>query len=213
MLEKQNFLSNWRTISVYPYATKTEFLKILSYIVVFSLIINTPGLQIARIIIIIMGLGFIISFLGVLQNLTGTTKIYLIRDASYAGPFGPYVNRNHFAGYIGTVILLSIGLLISRFEKVTFSQNVTWRVFLMTFESHLLGNIMFIFALMIMISALCLSLSRGGIISFLITIVIFFIFIGIKRTKTVISKGRGGVILPLDSNLCISAVVWPQSCF
>ncbi|MCF6159565.1 MAG: O-antigen ligase family protein [wastewater metagenome] len=189
--KKQNPYSSWRTLSINPYATKTELLKVLAYIGIFLLIINNPGLRITRIIIVAVGIGFFISFLGILQKLTGTTKIYWIRDASYATPFGSYICRNHFAGYIGMVIPLTLGLLVARFARITFSQKVTWRTFVETLESHFLGNIILIFALMIMISALCLSLSRGGIISFLTTVVIFFALISFKRTRAVIHKGRG----------------------
>lgn len=188
--KKQNLFSNWRTVSIFPYATKNKLLKVLAYIGMFFLIINNPTLKITRIIVIVISLGFFISFLGILQKLTGITKIYWIRDASYASSFGPYINRNHFAGYIGMVISLALGLLISRFARITFSQGITWRTLVETFESHLLGNIVLIFATMIMISASFLSLSRGGIISFLITIVVFTALIGFKRTKIVVAGGR-----------------------
>lgn len=189
-LHDRGIFSSWRTLSIYPYATKTELLKILAYIGIFFLVINTTEIKIVRIVVVIAGIGFFIALLAILQKLTGTTRIYWLRDASYASPFGPYICRNHFAGYIGMAIPLSMGLLSARLARITFSQNITWRDIVRVFESHLLENIMLTFAITIMISALFLSLSRGGMVSFIISIIVFVVLIGLRRTKAVISKGR-----------------------
>jgi len=46
-----------------------------------------------------MVFGFLICIFGILQHLTFNGKLYWFREMHYGGiPFGPYVNRNHFAG-------------------------------------------------------------------------------------------------------------------
>src|SRR6202008_203145 len=48
----------------------------------------------------LMSLGFFVSVFGILQHLTFNGKLYWLRVMRYGGyPFGPYVNRNHFAGF------------------------------------------------------------------------------------------------------------------
>jgi O-antigen ligase len=192
IVNRKSQISNfsWRPISIYPYATKSELIKILTYIGLFFLITNVPGVRINHIVVIIIGVGFLISFLGILQKLTGTTKIYWVGDASYVDLFGPYINRNHFAGYIVMVIPIALGLLISRFANITFSRNMTWRSIIVESESHIFVNLLLIFAMTIMISSLFLSLSRGGIISFIVVMVVFFSLVGLSRAKEAISKGR-----------------------
>lgn len=199
-------IQTWQPISIYPYATKTELLKVLAYIGIFFLIINTPGLRINRIIVIIICVGFFISFLGILQELSGTTKIYWIRDASYASPFGPYINRNHFAGYIGMVIPLCLGFLLSRITSSTSSRSKSWRHLLSKFESHLMGNVTIVFAITIMITALFLSLSRGGILSFSITLVIFIGFVVLHRTKASFHRGKRLMLSTLI--ITLGFIVW-----
>ena len=188
-------IENWRSISIYRYATKSELIQMLTYIGMFFLVTNTPSLRINRIIVIIICVGFFVSFLGILQKFTGTTKIFWIIDVSSGSRgihhFGTHINRNHFSGYMAMVIPLSLGLLISRFGNITFYKTMTWRSILTKFESYLLGNILLIFAIMVMISALFLSLSRGGILSFAVATVVFITLIGFsRRAKSVIGKGR-----------------------
>lgn len=95
-----------------------------------------------------MGLGFFISVFGILQHLTFNGKLYWFRELTYGGiPFGPYVNRNHFAGLMELLIPMALVPLV--LGKVRRERLAT------------VG----LFAVM-PITALFLSASRGGIVSF-----------------------------------------------
>ena len=61
----------------------------------------------------IMIFGFLVSIFGILQQLTFNGKLYWFREMRYGGiPFGPYVNRNHFAGFIELILPVSLVPLI-----------------------------------------------------------------------------------------------------
>jgi len=96
----------------------------------------------------IMSLGFLVAVFGILQHLTFNGKLYWFREMRYGGiPFGPYVNRNHFAGFAELVIPVALVPLVLgkvRRERV--------------FAVSLLA--------LLPLGALFLSASRGGIISF-----------------------------------------------
>ena len=97
-----------------------------------------------------MGFGFAVSVFGILQHLTFNGKLYWVRELTYGGiPFGPYVNRNHFAGLMELLIPLALVPLVLgkvRRERLAVAG---------------------LFAVM-PIAALFLSASRGGIVSFLV---------------------------------------------
>jgi O-antigen ligase len=95
-----------------------------------------------------MGLGFVVSVFGILQHLTFNGKLYWFRELRYGGiPFGPYANRNHFAGFAELVLPLAlVPLILGRVRRERLA---------------LVG----LFAVL-PIAALFLSASRGGIISF-----------------------------------------------
>lgn len=95
-----------------------------------------------------MGLGFAISLFGILQLLTFNGKLYWFRELTYGGmPFGPYVNRNHFAGLMELLIPLAlVPLVLGRVRRDRLA-------------------VVGLFAVM-PVAALFLSASRGGIVSF-----------------------------------------------
>lgn len=95
-----------------------------------------------------MGLGFLVSVFGILQHLTFNGKLYWVRELTYGGiPFGPYVNRNHFAGLMELLIPLAlIPLVLGKVRRERLA-------------------VVGLFAVM-PIAALFLSASRGGIVSF-----------------------------------------------
>ena len=133
----------------------------------------------------LMSLGFFVSVFGILQHLTFNGKLYWFRVMRYGGyPFGPYVNRNHFAGF--AEILIPVALVPLVLGKVRRE-----RLFLVG-----------LFAL-VPIVALLLSASRGGIVSFAVQLVILFSLLLVRRlhSKHMLA---GGVLV-----LCaILAVSW-----
>jgi len=57
----------------------------------------------------VMIFGFLVSVFGILQHLTFNGKLYWFREMHYGGiPFGPYVNRNHFAGFAELFIPMAL---------------------------------------------------------------------------------------------------------
>ena len=97
---------------------------------------------------LVMVFGFLVAVFGILQHLTFNGKLYWFREMRYGGiPFGPYVNRNHFAGLMELVIPVALVPLVM--GKV---RRERW---------FLVG----LFAMLPM-GALFLSASRGGIVSF-----------------------------------------------
>jgi O-antigen ligase len=132
-----------------PYLTRTELLKLVSFFIVFFL---TPQAFRERGDLVMLAwflvfLGFGVSLLGIIQHFTAEGKIYWFRELTVGGdPFGPYVNRNHFAGFVELVLPVGFGLLVFRgLRSEAFSM-----VGLLT---------------VVPLGALILSASRGGIVS------------------------------------------------
>lgn len=112
----------------------------------------------------ILGFGFLVCFFGILQHLTFNGKLYWFREMRYGGiPFGPYVNRNHFAGFAELVIPVSLVPLV--LGKV---RRERWIV---------VG-----FFAVVPIGALIFSASRGGIVSFGVELVALALWLLLKRS-------------------------------
>jgi O-antigen ligase len=113
----------------------------------------------------IMVFGFLVAVFGILQQVTFNGKLYWFREMRFGGiPFGPYVNRNHFAGFIELVLPVSlVPLVLGKVRKER------W---------YLVG----IFALL-PIGALFLAASRGGVLSFGVELGVLLLMMLLRRTR------------------------------
>ena len=190
----EGFISNWKTLSVYPYATKTGFFKVLTYAIIFFLIIDNikTKKQIDRFVKVIMFMGFSLALFGIIQKLTWNEGIYWFWKSKYGGaPFGPYINRNHFAGYMEMAAALTFGFLISKlYGYRASSQYRSFSKKIAEYEKVIAKTGLLIFISVIMISALFLSLSRGWIISFLISMVFFGLGLNFIKRKESEREGK-----------------------
>lgn len=133
----------------------------------------------------LLTLGFAVSVLGILQHFTFNGKLYWFRELRYGGiPFGPYVNRNHFAGLVELIIPTGLSILLLRAED----RDRVSLLMLLT---------------LIPIGALFLSASRGGIAAFFLELGLIAI-LGILRGHGRNQFVAGAVLLLLAS----AFVVW-----
>lgn len=169
------------------FLTKIEILKFSALAMLFFLVVQAfVSLEHWRTFArFLLALGFVVSVLGILQHFTFNGKLYWFRELRYGGiPFGPYVNRNHFAGLVELIVPTGLSILLLRAEDRD-------RTSLLTVLT------------LIPISALFLSASRGGIVAFFLElglIVILGVLRGHGRNQLV----AGAVPLLLAGGL----VVW-----
>src|SRR5581483_4138742 len=137
-------------ITAVAFSTKIELLKLSALAVLFFVVVQafeTLG-QWRSFAWFLLALGFAVSVFGILQHFTFNGKLYWFREMRYGGiPFGPYVNRNHFAGFVELIVPLGLSLLLLRAEERD--------------RLPLLGVLT-----VVPIGALFLSASRGGIAAF-----------------------------------------------
>lgn len=166
-------LLSHRTAS--SYATRMEIILLVADVVLLFL-----AAQVFRtrddwrgFIWFVMTLGFLVSLFGILQHLTFNGKLYWFREMHYpAVPFGPYVNRNHFAGFVELVIPVSlVPLALGKVRRE--------RWFLVSLFT------------VVPIGALFLSASRGGIISFGVEVAVLLVWLVLRRAfgKHLLSAG------------------------
>jgi O-antigen ligase len=151
------------SISINTYNTGSEFLRILAYSLFFLLlsfsIKDMAALQ--RMMKILTFFGFVLAIFAILQKATWDGKLYWVREITIGSPFGPFVNRNHYAGFIDMIIPLSLGLVFTIKDR----------------EKQILYG----FFSLVMGISIFLSLSRGGIISFFAGVAVFAIFLSWEK--------------------------------
>ncbi|MFA5197634.1 MAG: O-antigen ligase family protein [Patescibacteria group bacterium] len=138
--------------SIYPWATKTEILKLVAYAMIFLVTLNTlrTKAQIKRVMGSIVIIGFFMS-------------IFFLMD--YFGvkmPVG-FINADHFSAYLGMIIPLALGLL------------------LVSSPDSDLRPLLFFFVL-IMSAALFFTMSRGGMFSFIAALLFVAWLVSTRRS-------------------------------
>jgi O-antigen ligase len=166
------------TLSLYPYATREKLFLYISYALFF--LITTSYVvkrdQIKRLFWVVFTVAVLESAIGLFEYLTGGAKLPV--GSSYLGRVsGTYVNPNHFAGFLGMVIPISLGYGFSFRRDLSENGGAWQRFFTISFTQFLI-----FFGAVFMAISLVLSKSRGGIISFVVSIVFFYLFL---------SRGRG----------------------
>ena len=138
-----------RAFSLYPYESLNETVRTALYAMLFFMAVQVGGKRrdLMKVLYALAFFGFLLSIFAIIQKAAWNGKLYWFRElAGGSNPFGPFMNRNHFAGFTGMIIPPAMGLALDakRIERALF----------------------FIFLSLVMTLALFYSLSRGGIMSF-----------------------------------------------
>jgi O-antigen ligase len=153
--------------TAYPFLTRTELLRFAAYFIVFFLVAQAfrdrPALtNLAWFLILLC---FAVSLLGITQHFTSQGEIYWFRTVGPNGdPFGPFVNRNHFAGFVELTLPMGLALMVFR--------GIRRDVFP-------LATVLTI----VPVSAMILSGSRAGIICLAFEVGVLALFVRIRRSK------------------------------
>lgn len=181
----------WATISVYPHATRTELYHWLGVIIVFAAVRNHIATtnSLLRLSLVMLVNGCLLSLLGLAQFFSGATThrggIYW-SFMTQGVAFGPFINRNHFAAYINICIALGIGILIwlgptetDRKRRYMIKANAPTEqgeelasVFSPFTVLHSPTQLWTCVGLAIMLAGLVCSLSRGGVATLLLAVIV-----------------------------------------
>ncbi len=181
----------WRTISVSPYATRQDLLLLFSYAAIFTVIVmhyHTKE-QIGRLVTAILVMGGLLVIIALLQKAFWNGRIYGIFPVDYYlindnRIWGPYLNRNHFAGYLELAIPLGLGMLL----YVAPSSHSLPGTPLGIRITRLLENPVmpkaatWFLLLLVMTAGLFASMSRGGIMACVISFTLFVLITRKRRS-------------------------------
>lgn len=140
-------LPGFGTMSVDPYASRNAAATLLTFAVLFSaalVALDRPH-RLQRTAAVLFVVGFALSVLGVLQSAAGVGAIYGLRQTGTTF-FGPFANKNHFAGLMEVLLPLGLGPLVAG-----------------SVRRERRGLV--VFAAVLICVALVLSRSRGGLFS------------------------------------------------
>jgi O-antigen ligase len=175
-------------VTTYAYFTRTELLRLGAYIIIFFLAAQSfrSRADLARVAWFVISLGFVVSLFGIIQHFTSEGRIYWYRQLPLGGDlFGPYVNRNHFAGFVELTAPIGLGLMVFRGLRRDLLPLAT----LLT---------------ILPVSALVLSGSRGGIVSFAFQVSVLAWLVRSRRSR----EGPRMAAVGIVALAALALIVW-----
>lgn len=188
-------LTQWiASVSLDPRATRGALSLGIAYVVIFGLTVSTVRTEeeIRRLTLALIVTGFGVALFAIFQRYAGNGKMFWLREVRESGAvYGPFVNRNHFAGYMGMLIPLSIGYTVAAFTGIPARGQTAWRRFVHRLTSEQANRLaLLLFATLVMSVSLVLSLSRAGIVSFLTAVILIAMILVFGRAS------RRWILLP-----------------
>jgi O-antigen ligase len=152
-------------LSLDPYATRFIVRNLIVFLIFLTAALTFVDSErrIRKLVLLTVIFGGAMAFLGILQRIANAEAIYGLRIPFQANPFGPFVNEHHFAGFMEMTAGLTLGLLfgdINRQKKFLFG-----------------------IGLVVMIAAILMTSSRGGLISLVATFAVAGILSFVHRRK------------------------------
>jgi O-antigen ligase len=182
------FVQLFLGVTPYRYFTQLELLRFAAYLILFFLSVQAfrSRSDLKKLAWFLILLCFGVSLFGIAQHFTSEGPIYWVRPLRAGGdPFGPYVNRNHFAGFVELTLPIALAMLVFR--------GIQRDVY------PLVGLLAIVPA-----GALILSGSRGGIVSFAFEIAVLWL---LARTRTSPDRPRFvGIAIVVFA--AVALIVW-----
>ena len=151
-------------------------------------------------------IAFAISIFSIIQKFSWNGKIYWVIKKQ-GGNFGPFINYDHFSGYMGMCTLLAISVFVDKIRHSSLFYIKKTKEKLIWLSSPEAGKtLIYLFMSIVMAGSLFLSTSRGGILSFIAALLVFWCtcITGIKRKR----RFRILMTLLLIILLAIVMILW-----
>ncbi len=198
---------HWIPLTVNQKSTILEALRITSYVFfyIFTVQLLSRKERLIKTVQIVAGLATAIAFFAILQKFTSPDLIYWFRQSPGGHPTGPWVYRNHYAGFMELLFPLVLALFFYYQPKL--KTQPTFRSKIVSLLSSPSSNIHFFlgFSVILILVSIFVSLSRGGIVSANLALFFFLILLSrkSKHSKKILAFSLVGCLF-----LAVSSFGW-----
>jgi O-antigen ligase len=207
-----------RPVSVRADRTLRKVMLICVFILLFFLVAwwADRGERIIYLVTAITTVGFLVALQALIQFMTWNGRILWLRPAAGGRAFGPFVNDNHFAGYVEMIIPVAIGLSLYLLDRRRHppaqepgaKEDLEAGEQLSIMESRVSGHrekgILVLFTAVILLVSLFFCMSKGGLLSSLVSGVVLLALLW----KRMVSKRIAWAIILSLPILVVALVFW-----
>jgi len=170
-----------RSLSITPYNTSWAMQRLISFILVFLVIINTfrKRSQVVTIVLALVAVGSFEAIYGFAERFSGSNHIFWNEKIfNTEAVTGTFINKNHFAGLLEMILPMALGYFMTIAPRWNSGGNFRARAVDAISGSGLHRQIILGLLIVIMAVAVLFSLSRAGLICMVGSLVAFFLFVG-----------------------------------
>ena len=196
-------LMPWHPLSVWPRDTWTAlvlFAALALLMVGTARLFSVTGAR--RFVEALTLLGVVLALIGIVQKPLYSGAIYGVWPLEIGRmPFGPFVNRNHFAGWMVMALPLTLALLSAGIDRGMRGVRKGWRYKVLWFSSPEASQLILVAgAAVVMALSLMATMSRSGITAFILSLVMTGWFVARtfeNRTRRLIAAASLIVLVTL----------------
>lgn len=179
---------SWLSLSVAPSATGGAATVLLACAVTLIVTLNTVTRwrHVAQCLGVLVFSGFLLAATGIVHKLSGSDALFWFHHPRYGGTFmGSFSNRNHFAAYLNVMLGLAAGFFMAIWRtQEREGMPEKWRDRLLWFSTENMSRLVLVgFSILVMASAIVISLSRGAIAALAAAIAVVFAF-GVRSRRS-----------------------------
>jgi len=156
-------------MSIAPSATITALALYAAFAALMLGVARAVSLTGARrVVACIAGLGIVLAVIGIVQRPFYDGRIYGFWTPVMTGsPFGPFINKNHFAGWMLMALPATFGLLCAGVARAMPRVDTDWRRRILWLSSAEASHVLILAAAAaVMALSLVLTMSRSAILAF-----------------------------------------------
>jgi O-antigen ligase/tetratricopeptide (TPR) repeat protein len=167
-------LPQWTTLSLHPYGTWWEIARTASLAVIFLVVAHwaNSSRKVFWLLLSLATVAVLECLYGFGEQFSGHRHIFwLARRDHLAAVTGTFLNKNHFAGLIEMALPATIGLLLALLSRRRNLRLSRAHVIAAVSSGRAFGPMALAFGIVLMAAAICLSLSRAGILCALASLI------------------------------------------
>lgn len=204
--------AGWRALSLVPDNTLVVLAVLSSFaLLLVGLVRTVRRMGLDWLATELLGIGLALAVLGVVQRAllgidSGHPLVYGVWAPNEGGqPFGPFVNRNHFAGWMTMALPVVIGYACALAHEVERPDARGWRGWVQ-WGSTLEASRLIVVGVSILVMSMSLALtgSRSGLVAFAVAAAVLMGFVA-RRMRTVAWRVAAAGSLAV---LLVGAIGW-----
>jgi O-antigen ligase len=198
----------WRPTSLFPEATRRGlglFIGLIALVFLAAPALAERRRAFQAALVVGVG-GLLVALYGIAARALYGSLLYGRIAVPTVAPFGPFVSKNHFAGYVEMVTLLVLGLATGLADEARRGP-----AFLGWIESRRAGRVVLTYgATATMGLAVLVSLSRGGVVSLGMGVLAFAVLRTLVRRRAPAAGPLVGILVVLAVVALVSFMVLPR---